>query len=335
MADTEEKRVDWCASCNILKTEYPDFVMNGLNEEMCANLANNQGLDETKCVNNCEVMHDIADCLIGGFIESIDTYDVCETKEMMKHFATNMMNVIDVLLCSHCGQWEQIEAIWDEITGIHKRIDDVIADLQNNYYTKDQIDDIFDELEQKIQDAKDYMFGANFDVEMRFLVIDGSGDPTITTSVEKTGDFVINETDWIEQGTNPFGYRTMTGNVDFCMIEGSQGSAVYRVNSLTLDRYVYDATGNAGAATAPSFTVRSPNENGTVLYTIQHASGVDVDVNVDTTATVGVTGTLDAGETTDWITVMNIYADWVVDSSVNLQIRFINNNSNGAVPVCD
>lgn len=116
MADNEEKRVDWCASCNVLKTEYPDFIANGLNEKMCANLANNQGLDETKCVNNCEVMHDITDCLIGGFIESIDNYDFCDTKEMMKHFAVNMLNVIDVLLCSHCGQWEQIEALWDEVS---------------------------------------------------------------------------------------------------------------------------------------------------------------------------------------------------------------------------
>ena len=129
MADTEEKRIDWCASCNTLKTEYPDFIANGLDEEMCANLANNQGLDETKCVNNCEVMHDIANCLIGGFIESIDNYDFCDTKEMMKHFAVNMLNVIDVLLCSHCGQWEQIEALWDEMSEIGTGGNTVITDL--------------------------------------------------------------------------------------------------------------------------------------------------------------------------------------------------------------
>lgn len=104
---------DVCASCDRLKTEYPDFVMNGLDDKMCASLANNTGLDETKCVDNCEVLHDIADCLIGGFIESINNYDYCDTKEMMTHFATNLLSLVDVLICSHCGQWEQIEALWE------------------------------------------------------------------------------------------------------------------------------------------------------------------------------------------------------------------------------
>lgn len=117
MEAEENKKKDVCASCDILKKEYPDFIANGIDEKMCASLANNTGLDEEKCVTNCDVLHDIADCLIGGFIESIDNYDYCDTKEMMTHLATNVLSVLDAIICSHCGQWEQIEAVWDEISG--------------------------------------------------------------------------------------------------------------------------------------------------------------------------------------------------------------------------
>lgn len=106
---------DVCASCDILKTEYPEFLANGLTDEMCVNLQNNKGLDPEKCVDNCEVLHNMADCLVGGLIENINNYDTCDTREMMTNFAVNLLNLIDALICSHCGQWEQIEALWNEI----------------------------------------------------------------------------------------------------------------------------------------------------------------------------------------------------------------------------
>lgn len=177
------------------------------------------------------------------------------------------------------------------------------------------------------------VFGQNIGVELRFQVLDGGGDPTMTMAIDKQGDWTINETDWIEQITNPYGYRTVTGHVDFCMSVLDNMKAGYIVKSVTLGHYTYDATGNPGAVTIPSMSIRVPDENGEVIYQKTHEQGVDYDEDINRTVELNYEGEIEAGETSDWITFMNFYADWVIDSSVNIQIRFINGNT-GSVPMC-
>ena len=178
------------------------------------------------------------------------------------------------------------------------------------------------------------VFGQNIGVELRFVVLDASGDPTMTMSIDKQGNFVINETDWIEQLTNPYGYRTVRGHVDFCMSVGDNMSANYLVKSVTLEKYEYNATGNPGAVTIPTMYIRVPDESGEVIYQKTQEQGVDYDEEVNRTVELNYTGTIQAGENSEWITFMNFYADWVIDSSVNIQIRFLNGNT-GSVPMCN
>lgn len=177
------------------------------------------------------------------------------------------------------------------------------------------------------------VFGQNIGVELRFQVLDGGGDPTMTFAIDKQGNFTINETDWIEQITNPYGYRTVTGHVDFCMSVLENMKAGYIVKSVTLGHYTYDATGNPGAVTIPTMSIRVPDQNGEVIYQKTHEQGVDYDEDINRTVELNYEGEIEAGETSDWITFMNFYADWVIDSSVNIQIRFTNGNT-GSVPMC-
>lgn len=112
---------DVCSACETLKTTSSNFVQNGLTDKMCANVKANQGL-ENKGHKNCEDMHTLNDCLIGGLLEKIDTYDRCDLDEALKDLEKNLMNLMDVMICSDCGQWEQIEAIWAEIQKIWEAI---------------------------------------------------------------------------------------------------------------------------------------------------------------------------------------------------------------------
>lgn len=178
------------------------------------------------------------------------------------------------------------------------------------------------------------VFGQNIGVELRFLVIDSAGDPTMTMSIDKQGNWTINETDWIVFDTNPYGYRTVTGHVDFCMSIGENMAAKYLVKSITLGHYTYDATGNPGAVTIPTMYIRVPDENGEIVYQKTQEQGVDYDEDINRTVDLNYEGEILAGENSAWITLMNFYADWVVDSSVNIQIRFLNGNT-GSVPMCD
>lgn len=117
---------DVCSACYSLKATSSNFIQKGVTDTICANLKANQGF-ENKGHNNCTDMHDMNDCLLGGLLEKIDTYDVCEIKEAIKDLEKNLISIMDVMICSDCGQWEEIEKLWAEI----QKIWNAIRALQN------------------------------------------------------------------------------------------------------------------------------------------------------------------------------------------------------------
>lgn len=117
---------DVCSACDSLKATSSNFIQKGVTDAICANLKANQGF-ENKGHNNCTDMHDMNDCLLGGLLEKIDTYDVCDVKEAIKDLEKNLISIMDVMICSDCGQWEEIEKLWAEI----QKIWNAIRDLQN------------------------------------------------------------------------------------------------------------------------------------------------------------------------------------------------------------
>lgn len=117
---------DVCSACDSLKATSSNFIQKGVTDAICANLKANQGF-ENNGHNNCTDMHDMNDCLLGGLLEKIDTYDVCDVKEAIKDLEKNLISIMDVMICSDCGQWEEIEKLWAEI----QKIWNAIRDLQN------------------------------------------------------------------------------------------------------------------------------------------------------------------------------------------------------------
>lgn len=117
---------DVCKTCEDLQVYSPDFVLKGVTDQMCENLKANTGL-MNKGRENCTDLHNANDCLIGGIAEKATSYNPCDPNKMIEDLAKNTMHVIDMLICSDCGQWDEIKKIWDEI----QKIWDAIEELQN------------------------------------------------------------------------------------------------------------------------------------------------------------------------------------------------------------
>lgn len=117
---------DICKTCEDLQQYSPDFIANGITDEICSNLESNTGL-MNKGRENCTDLHNANDCLIGGIAEKATSYNPCDPNKMIEDLAKNTMHVIDMLICSDCGQWNEIKKIWDEI----QKIWDAIEELQN------------------------------------------------------------------------------------------------------------------------------------------------------------------------------------------------------------
>lgn len=94
---------DYCSSCEDLKTNAPDFMLNGVTEAVCQSLINNTGLNGAS--TNCDDFNDMVDCLIGQLSNEFAAYDICDWKAFTTKLMTNLHNVFGALVCDLCGQW--------------------------------------------------------------------------------------------------------------------------------------------------------------------------------------------------------------------------------------
>lgn len=141
---------DICKTCEDLQQHSPDFVANGVTDEMCSNLESNTGLMNNGR-ENCTDLHNANDCLIGGISEKATSYNPCDPNKMIEDLAKNTMHVIDMLICSDCGQWNEIKKIWDEI----QKIWDAIEELQNGMSDQNaNINKMLNAVEKILQNLK-------------------------------------------------------------------------------------------------------------------------------------------------------------------------------------
>lgn len=141
---------DVCSACDSLKATSSNFIQHGVTDTICANIKANQGF-ENKGHDNCTDMHYMNDCLIGGLLEKIDSVDACDTKEALRDLEKNLMNIMDVMICSDCGQWDEIKKLWEEIAKIWaaiKALQDRIGTAEGN------INKISDALTKILQNLK-------------------------------------------------------------------------------------------------------------------------------------------------------------------------------------
>lgn len=110
----------YCDSCNDLKTYAPDFILNGVTDDVCESLVANTGFNADLRVahKNCEDLKDMADCLLGALIEKLPAYDECTLKEFIAQLAPNTYNAIYAIICSQCGLWQRLENLEDVVNSI-------------------------------------------------------------------------------------------------------------------------------------------------------------------------------------------------------------------------
>lgn len=97
-----------CSACNDLREYAPEFVVNGVTDNVAENLIDNVGLSGAENHTDCGDLLDANDCLIANMRDELDSYDVCEWKDFMGEFIPNMYETLKAMIYSQCGQWSDI-----------------------------------------------------------------------------------------------------------------------------------------------------------------------------------------------------------------------------------
>lgn len=114
-----------CSSCEDLRQDAPNLILNGLGDTEIASLKNNTGYNPSNDNNDCTDLENAIDCLIGSMINEIEAYDVCDWKEFMKAYLPNHWTVDRSLLASLCGAWCYIRQLTvGKNYGLHAYEDD-------------------------------------------------------------------------------------------------------------------------------------------------------------------------------------------------------------------
>ncbi len=167
----------------------------------------------------------------------------------------------------------------------------------------------------------------NLEVETTYSIQQAT--PGLSVSIDRQGNFTFVYADWAGDGIK-YADGVITGKANFCMRPNKDKSATYQFTSITLKHYSYKRT-SATASSAPTISIRIPNQSGTLVYQKQTSSSFEEDINktIDFTAS----GTIGSGVTTSWIQFLSIYVDWILDDQISLSARFINSNKQN-FPIC-
>lgn len=144
---------DVCNSCEQLEKYNFDFVQKGITDDMRASLKKDKGLKSSNGFNNCQDLNDMNDCLIGGMVERIPSYNSCDLDSALMESLNNIMQLLDAIISGDCGQWENIWKIWDEIKKIKQRLDAIETRLDTLETTTGQINSALSKLLQNLADS--------------------------------------------------------------------------------------------------------------------------------------------------------------------------------------
>lgn len=100
-----------CSSCEELRQNAPDFMVNGFTDNECEHLADDKGLGGHS--DNCTDVHDMDDCLIGMMDNEVDAYDNCDWKKFMHNFIPNVWATIKAIICWLCALQCQVKYLFN------------------------------------------------------------------------------------------------------------------------------------------------------------------------------------------------------------------------------
>lgn len=109
-----------CTACEELRTDAPNFVVNGMGDTEVASLKNNTGLNPSSGNDDCEDLNNMNDCLVKNMETEIDSYNVCSWKDYMKALVGNLWTMFKGIISAICG-------IWDNIVTINNNLDKVMC----------------------------------------------------------------------------------------------------------------------------------------------------------------------------------------------------------------
>lgn len=107
-----------CEACEELRQEVPQLICNGFDDDMCASLQNDTGLEPTSGNNDCTDLNNLNDCLIGNQESEVELYEVCDWKTFMKQFIPNLWTMLKAIICAICGIWTNIHQLWQKVNCI-------------------------------------------------------------------------------------------------------------------------------------------------------------------------------------------------------------------------
>lgn len=100
-----------CSACQEIRETSPEFIVNGLTDDICTSLQNDTGLNPADDHNDCEDLNNLNDCLVGNYATEVEAYDVCDWKEFMRNFIPNLWTTIKGVICSICGIWKAVHRL--------------------------------------------------------------------------------------------------------------------------------------------------------------------------------------------------------------------------------
>lgn len=104
-----------CESCEELRQDAPNFVVNGLGDTEVSSLKNNTGLNPSSGNDDCEDLNNMNDCLVGNMKSEIDSYTVCNWKDYMKALVDNLWTMFKGIISAICGLWTQLSELWEQL----------------------------------------------------------------------------------------------------------------------------------------------------------------------------------------------------------------------------
>lgn len=118
-----------CSACSELKQYAPDFAANGVTEAVCDSLHEDTGFNPDSGHNNEEDLHNANDCLIGNLVDTVEAYEVCDWKDFMKNFGSNLYETLKAIICGIGGMWARVDALCEQSESYLKMMNGNLASL--------------------------------------------------------------------------------------------------------------------------------------------------------------------------------------------------------------
>lgn len=125
-----------CKACTDLREYAPEFVMNGVTDNVCLSLENDNGLGNHEDHTDCDDLHDAVDCLVGNMDDEIEAYEICGWKLYMHKLVPNLHMTIKAVICAVCGLWNNICRLW---CWVNYLVNGVTIEVGESYKETDDI----------------------------------------------------------------------------------------------------------------------------------------------------------------------------------------------------